>query len=48
MRTQQSKRYTDLLFGSLNKVEFEEEAHPRDATGKFAPKGEAKIGRAHV
>jgi hypothetical protein len=41
MRTQDSKRFAGLLLGSLNKAEFEEEAHPRDATGKFAPKEES-------
>lgn len=41
MRTVTSERYAGRLLGTLTKVEFEEDAHPRDPSGRFAPKGEA-------
>lgn len=39
MKTSLSKRFRDGLGGVLCKSEFEEDAHPRDPSGKFAPKG---------
>jgi len=40
MKTQQSRRYFDLMMGALNKAaqDFKEELHPRDESGRFASK----------
>jgi len=40
MKTQQSRRYYDLMMGALNKAaqDFKEELHPRDASGRFSSK----------
>lgn len=38
MRTYLSKHFSDAMGRILSKVEFEEDAHPRDPMGRFAPK----------
>lgn len=38
MRTYLSKHFSDSMGRLLSKVEFEEDAHPRDPRGRFAPK----------
>lgn len=42
MRTRFSEKFAHGLLGSLFKMEFEEDEHPRDASGRGAPKGEGK------
>lgn len=44
MKTTLSKWLRDGLGGALSKSEFEEDAHPRDSAGRFAPKGEGGAG----
>ena len=44
MKTTLSKRFRDGLGSALFKVEFEEDAHPRDPSGRFAPKEEGGEG----
>lgn len=39
VRTVSSERYAGRLLGTLTKVEFEEDAHPRDPSGRFASGG---------
>lgn len=39
MRTQQSERFAFGLFWSLEKGAYREDLHPRDASGRWSPKG---------